>query len=110
MPGSVVLTGPCFLFPRLLETGPGLRAPPADPLRQSQATSIPKGQNHAFSRLLGPQLQLELEWWEREGHLQFRSGADGGTSLGEGWDSAEVSCLTSHTHPTWDQPFLATTP
>ena len=28
-------------------------------------------------------LQLELEWWGREGHLQFRSGADGRTSLEE---------------------------
>lgn len=43
MPGRVVLTGPRFLVPRLLGRGPGLRALPADPWRQSQASGILQG-------------------------------------------------------------------
>lgn len=73
----------CFLFPRLLERGPGLRALPADSLRQSQAASILQGQEH-FSGLLSS-APAGAEMVGKGRHLQFRSGADGRTSLMEAW-------------------------
>lgn len=58
-------------------------------------------------------LQLELEWWGREGHLQFRSGADGRTSLEEvgGGGTGVESAASLLTHiPSPDQPFWPDAP
>lgn len=88
---------PCFLFPRLLKRGPGLRALPTHSLRQSQAASVLQGQEHFSGLLFSAPAGAGVV---RKGrHLQFRSGADGRTSLMEAWGMGGTSCLASHTHP-----------
>lgn len=94
---------------RLLERGPGPRALPADPLRQSQAAGTLQGQGHIFSGP-GSQLQLELEWWEGKAICNSDLGQMGGLPWPRGgtWVDSAASLLTHILTP--DHSFLAAAP
>lgn len=93
---------------RILERGPGLRAPPADPLRHSKARVPYRGRDTSS-------LGSAVSSWsggERKVICNSDLGQMGGCHRlvgGEG-DTSRVSCLTSHAHPPPALPSLAAAP
>ena len=99
------LTGPSFPFRRLLQRGPGLRAPPTEPWRQSQATGILQAHKHICPGLLCPGLQLEPRGGEGKAICNSDPGQMGGLPwrwwqrCRRGAVTSGVSCLTPHIDP-----------